>query len=148
MTAVLYFDFYIYIKNILRKVCSIFLIFICKFLFIFRPNFNLKFLPYSRTNSLSFHIMINIKIGRIHNDRYKIWWNGSVYAKHETLTRSDIDPYRANRKYKKWYTTKEFTDVVGGLKLSFPNSRSLQAVSSIPVRRIDPCRPEIVSKPS
>lgn len=35
----------------------------------------------------------------------------------------DIDPYRANtnRKYKKWYTTKEFTDLVAGLKLSFPS---------------------------
>lgn len=55
----------------------------------------------------------------------------------EMLTRSDIDPYRANRKYKKWYTTKEFTGVVGELKLSFPNSRSLQLVSSIFTRRID-----------
>lgn len=36
----------------------------------------------------------------------------------------------------KWYTTKEFTGVVGGLKLSFSNNRSLQPVSSISARSI------------
>lgn len=57
----------------------------------------------------------------IRNDCYKIWWNDNAKHEGDANPKYDIDIYRANtnRKYKKWYMTKEFTGLVAGFKLSF-----------------------------
>lgn len=129
----LYFIFnvckYIRTRYIMIDFVNILIFYLYKF-FLFWLNFNLKFL-YIVFSHEQFRVVINTKIGRTivikYDEMATYTWNTR-----EMLTRSDIDPYRANRKYKKWYTTKEFTDTVGGLKLSFPNSRPLHPVSSIP----------------